>query len=161
MPERWFLKVDGIPGESTDDRHRNEIDVTSWSFGVTNAAPGRGGGGGTGTGRPAFDELHVDARINSATPLLFKACASGQHIRTAVLTGERVTGAAGSEFLTYALEDVTIRGVEHADTVDAAPTDRVALGYGRIRISYRPQNPDGSLGAAVTAGWDVRANHSL
>jgi type VI secretion system secreted protein Hcp len=160
MAERWFLKLDGIAGESTDERHRGEIDVTAWSFGVSHPGSGPAGAGAGRGGRPVFDELHVEAPLSIATPPLFAACASGRHLRTAVLTGAR-GGAPRLEFVTYSLEDVLVVAVHHGDTVEGVPTDAVALGFKRIRISYRPQLPDGAAGAAVTAGWDVVANSSL
>jgi type VI secretion system secreted protein Hcp len=159
MAERWFLKLDGIAGSSTDDRHRGELDVTAWSFAVTNNPAGPAGTGSS-SGRPVFDRLHVTAPLSAASPPLFAACASGRHLRTAVLTGVRAD-ASRLEFLTYSLEDVLVAGVEHGDTAEGAPSDRFALSFGRIRISYRPQQPDGSAGTAVAAGWDVVANHSL
>ena len=159
MAERWFLKVDGIPGESTDDRHRGEIDVTAWSFGVTHPAAGAVGAG-AGAAKASFGDLQVEAPLNATTPLLFRACASGQHVRTAVLTGVRV-GAGQPDFVTYSLEDVTVSSVGHGDGADGVPTDRVALRYGTVRISYVPQRPDGSPGATVAAGWDVIANRPL
>ena len=160
MAERWFLKLDGMAGESTDDRHRGEIDVTAWSFAVSHPAAGPAGGGGGRSGRPVFDELHVEAPLSVATPPLFAACASGRHLRTAVLSGVRLAGES-QEFSTCSLEDVSVVAARHGDTVDGVPTDAVALAFKRIRISYRPQQPDGAAGAAVTAGWDVVANQSL
>src|SRR5215207_5785518 len=104
MAERWFLKVDGIPGESTDERHRGEIDVTAWSFGVARATTGPSGAGG-GAAKATFGDLQIEAPLNAATPLLFRACASGQRLRTAVLTGVRA-GPGERDFVTYSLEDV-------------------------------------------------------
>ena len=31
----YFLKIDGIDGESKDDKHKDEIDIESWSWGET------------------------------------------------------------------------------------------------------------------------------
>jgi type VI secretion system secreted protein Hcp len=107
-----------------------------------------------------FDELHVEAPFSVATPPSFAARASGRHLRTAVLSGVRV-GGARQELVTSAREDVLVAAVRHGDAVDGTPSDRVALACRRIRISYRPQQPGGSVGAAVTAGWDVGANSSL
>ena len=89
--KRGFLKLDGIVGESTDDRHRGEVDVAAWSFGVTH--PATVTGTGVGSGRPVFDELHDEAPVSAGTPPLFAACASGRRLRTAVLTGVGVGGA--------------------------------------------------------------------
>ena len=161
MAERWFLKVDGIPGESTDDRHRNEIEVVAWSFGLSTTVSRPGTGTGAGTGRPTFEDLLVEATVSTATPLLFRACAAGTHIRTAVLAGVRMAGATSVDFLTYSLQDVTVAGSHQADSGTAVPSDHVALRYAKVTVSYQPQSPTGAALPAIVAGWDVRANHAL
>ena len=35
----YFLKFDGIKGESADVKHKDEIDVESWSWGETHPVP--------------------------------------------------------------------------------------------------------------------------
>ena len=80
-----FLKLDGIEGESRDARHAKEIDVTSWSLGVTNAGSGHGGGGGGGgggAGRATFTDLSVSKLVDRASPALMLAVASGRHVRS-------------------------------------------------------------------------------
>jgi type VI secretion system secreted protein Hcp len=161
MAERWFLKIDGIPGESTDERHRNEIEVLSWSFGLSTTVSRPGTGTGAGTGRPTFEDLQVEATVSAATPLLFKACAAGTHVRTAVLAGVRAAGANPLEFLTISLQDVLVTSAHQADSEAGVPTDHVALRYAKVTVSYQPQSPTGAALPAVVAGWDVRANHAL
>ena len=86
MAERWFLKIDGIDGESTDAAHKDEIDVESWSWGVgrerdRGRAPASGG-----RGKAAFQDIHFVARISKASPKLFLACAAGTHHKGPPLT---------------------------------------------------------------------------
>ena len=98
MAERWFLKIDGVPGESTDVAHKDEIDVLAWSWGLAQAGPGPGGGsgGGGGAGKAEFEDFHFVARISQASPRLFLAAAAGTHIKSAALTGVRDCRQAGS-----------------------------------------------------------------
>ena len=79
-----FLKIDGIKGESTDDKHKDEIDVISWSFGETNSGTAHTGGGG-GAGRVNMKDFKFTMRTNKASPKLFQACANGKHINKVVL----------------------------------------------------------------------------
>ena len=45
----YFLKIDGVPGESQDHKHKDEIQVLSFSFGESQAGTmAFGGGGGAG-----------------------------------------------------------------------------------------------------------------
>jgi type VI secretion system secreted protein Hcp len=88
-----FLKIDGIDGESQDDRHAREIDVLSFSWGESNAGAAAHGGGG-GAGKVSMQDFHFTMRLNRASPLLARACATGQHIKSAVLTCRKPGAAA-------------------------------------------------------------------
>jgi type VI secretion system secreted protein Hcp len=137
MPEQWFLKVDGIAGESTAARHAKEIDVESWSFGASAGLPGAGSG--AGSGRPTLDPFVVETRMSVATPALLRACVTGTHIRGATLTGTR-SGGRGMDVVTYAM----------SDTAAGAPFDRFTLGFRTLTITYRPQAPNGAAGPAIS-----------
>ena len=85
-----FLKIDGIPGESADKVHKDEIDLVAFSWGETNTGQATTGGGGAG--RSVAQDFHFVHHVDKATPLLFFACASGQHIKTAILTCRKAGG---------------------------------------------------------------------
>ena len=157
MAADYFLRIDGIPGESTDAKHKGEIDVESFAWGETQPAPPASGSGG-GAGKVAMQPLRFTARTSSASPMLLLACAMGQHIKSAVLSGRR--GVKAGEFLTFSLSDVLVTSYETA-AADDAPVDAVALSFGRIVVEYRAQKADGTLGAAVKAGWDAKANKKV
>ena len=91
----YFLKVEGIDGESTDDKHKGEIDLESWSWGETNSGSFAAGGGG-GAGKVVMQDLHVVSKMSKASPNLMIACATGQHIKKAVLTSRKARRAAGA-----------------------------------------------------------------
>jgi type VI secretion system secreted protein Hcp len=157
----YFLKFDGIKGESTDAKHKDEVDVESWSWGETLVTSGGSGGGG-GAGRVQVQDFHFVMTLNRASPALMKACATGQHIKSATLTARRA-GKAQQEFLTFKLSDVLVSSYQTggSEQTNHLPFDSVALNFAKIEVAYRPQNPDGSLGTAVTFGFDVKANKSF
>lgn len=103
--------------------------------------------------------LHGTARMSIASPRLLVACASGDHFRNAVLSGQ---GPAG-DFLKIALDDVLVTAYATAGSEAASPSpvDSFALAFSKIRVEYRPQKPDGSLGPPAKAGWDVKASRKL
>ena len=65
----YFLKIDGIPGESTDSKHKNEIDIESWAWGQTNSGSHAYGGGG-GAGKVAMQDFNFTMKVNKASPEL-------------------------------------------------------------------------------------------
>jgi type VI secretion system secreted protein Hcp len=71
-----FAKLGDIKGESFDDKHKDEIEILSWSWGVTSTASAVKAGG-AGAGRPSFQDLSLTHKIDKASPLLLKACATG------------------------------------------------------------------------------------
>jgi type VI secretion system secreted protein Hcp len=160
MPTDYFMKIDTVPGDSTDSKHKNEIEVVSWSWGLTN--PGAGGvGGGGGAGKAEIQDLHFTARTSKASPVLFINCAKGVHHKTAVLTA-RKPGASPHEYLVVTLSDAQISSYQVAGNEnDDLPLDQVSLVFGKIQVSYIPQTPDGKIGTPITRGWNVNKNTSF
>ena len=157
----YFLKIEGIPGESTDAKHKAEIDVESWSWGETNAGTHVGGGGG-GAGKVIMQDFHFVMKVNKASPKLFLACASGQHIPKAVLVC-RKAGTEQQEFLTITMTDLLVSSYQTGGSAGSSvvPTDQISLNFSKIEWEYKEQKPDGSLGGGVKAGWDQKANKKV
>jgi len=150
----YFLKIDGIPGESTDKKHAGEIAVESFSWGATQSGTGGAGGGG-GAGKVQIQELYVTASSSKAGPPLFLACATGTHVKSAVLSARKGSSKQPGDFLTFSLSDVLVRSYQIAGSDTEPPRDSVALSFGRIEIEYKEQKADGSFGASTKAGWDA------
>jgi type VI secretion system secreted protein Hcp len=157
MAVDYFLKVDEIAGESADAKHKGEIDVLGFNFGVSSETASSGGGGG-GAGKAVLDDLVVLAPTSKASPLLWLACASGQHLKTAVLTCRRTAVKTQVDFLKITLTEVTITSYEADGAEEERPLDQVALNYGKIELAYTPVDSTGKPQPAVRAGWDVAKN---
>jgi type VI secretion system secreted protein Hcp len=157
----YFIKLDGIKGESADAKHKDEIDVESWSFGETNTAGSSGGGGGGGAGKVSMQDFHFTMHLNRASPALMKACATGQHIKEATLSARRA-GKGQQEYLTFKFRDVLVSSFQSTGTEElAAPTDSVSLAFAKIEVEYKPQKSDGSLGSPVAFRYDLKANKTF
>ena len=162
MAVDMFLKIDGIPGESTDAKFQKEIVLESFSWGETNAAAHSAAGGG-GAGKVSMQDFHFTARVSIASPKLMLACASGQHIKDAVMNvrraGEQKEGNAA--FLTYSFQGVVITSVQEAGDTADIPLDSVSFAFQKIDVMYKPQTPAGGVGEAVDFAWDLAANKKI
>jgi len=159
MPSNYFLKIDGIPGESLDAKHKDEIEVLSWSWGESQPAPVSAGGGAAG-GKVAMGDLQVTTQTSRASPQLLLACAAGKHLKSAVLTG-RKAGRGQAEYLTFSLSDVLVSGYQTGASEAEAPLDSIALSFSKIEVSYKQQKADGSLAPAIRVGWDRTTNKAF
>ena len=155
----YFLKIDGIQGESKADKHKNEIDIDSFSWSMSQSGTFAAGGGG-GAGKASAGDFHFTMAVNKASPALFLACAQGDHIKNAILTC-RKAGKEQQEFLVYKLTDVLVSSYRVFGGTDAEPTDQLAFNFAQINVEYRPQRADGKLDPAVKAGWDVKQNKTI
>jgi type VI secretion system secreted protein Hcp len=157
----YFLKIDGIPGESQDTKHNGEIEVGTWSWGETATVPTSPGAGGA-AGKVTIQPFTFTSRVSKASPLLMLACASGRHIKNAVLTARRGSKAQ-AEFLTIALEDVLVSSYQTGSGgEDGGPlVDSISLNFRTIRVEYRETKPDGTVGTPVIFAWDAQRNAGL
>src|SRR5436190_7693794 len=128
----YLLEIDGIKGESSDQKHKDTIEIESFSWGVSQTGAHSSGGGG-GAGKASFQDLHFTTRVSKASPLLFKRCATGQHIQKATLF-VRKAGGQQQDYMTITLTDVLVSSyrVGPDEDFDSVPTDQVSLNFAKI-----------------------------
>ena len=157
MASDIFAKIGDIKGESPDDKHKGEIELLSWSWGVTQSGTMAHGGGG-GEGKANFNDFNFTHHIDKASPVLMKACATGEHIKEATIT-VRKAGKGQQEFLIIKMNDIIITGVAPSGAGDGAATaEHVALQFAKVDLEYKPQKADGSLDAGVHFKYDIKGN---
>jgi type VI secretion system secreted protein Hcp len=156
----YFLKIDGIEGDSTDAQHKGEIDLDSWSWGETQPHSAASGSGG-GAGKVTMSDFSFTTRLSKASPKLFLACGEGSHIKAAWLTARRAAGKASDYFLKWTFSDLLVSSYQTGAAAENAPIDQVSFNFAKIEVEYKEQKADGSFGAAFKAGWDIKANKKI
>lgn len=154
-----FLKLDGIQGESKDKTHTNEIQIESVSWGASNATS-FGYGEGGGVGKAQLTDISLTKKVDESSQKLLKACWTGDHIKTAVLTF-RKAGKEQQEFLKVTLSEVMVSSVTFGDNAGGdLPQETVSLSFAKFEIEYRGQKADGGLKAGSPVSWDVKQNEA-
>ena len=158
MAVDYFLKLDGIDGESQDAKHKGEIDLESWSWGETQQGTGSFGGGG-GAGKVAMQDFHFVMKVNKASPKLLLACAGGDHIKQGILTC-RKAGKDQQEYMKVTMSDLLVASFQTggAGSSTDIPVDQISLNFSKIEYEYKAQKADGTLDGAVKVGWDLKTN---
>ena len=141
-----FLKMGDVKGESRNRKHKDEIDVLSFSLGVTRANEGS---------QPRIKDFQIVKHIDAASPKLFDLACEGEVVRdaTLVLSKPGARPAQDLEFYRIILENVVVTSIEPAGAAagDTLPMEQVSLGFDSMRIEYKPQKADGSLDAAIVS----------
>ncbi|MDQ3349287.1 MAG: type VI secretion system tube protein Hcp [Acidobacteriota bacterium] len=150
-----FLKVDGITGESTDDKHRGEIDVLSWSWGES-----------TGTARTSrgplaaacIQDMSLTKYIDSSSPALIMNAMSGEVVPTAVLV-VRKSGETQFDFLRITMKNVSVTAFQTGGSGgEDRITENVVLHFESMQGQYHKQRADGTADAPIT--WNISAANS-
>lgn len=155
----YFLKIDGIRGESQDRQHKDEIELQSFAWGNSNA-DSQGGASGTASGKVTFQDFQFAAPASKAGPQLMLHCATSQLIKRAVMTGRKEGGRAPLEYLKITLEDVLVASyLSSGSSGDGgAPIDTASLKFGKIEVEYREMRADGKIGDTVRVSFDIAKN---
>ena len=152
-----FAKIGDIKGESLDSKHKDEVEVLSWSWGMSQSGS-IGPGGGGGAGKVKFNDLSFVHRVDKASPVLMRACATGAHLKDATIT-MRKAGKDQLEYLVIKMHDVLITGVQpSASPEGAALAEQVAIQFAKVDLEYKPQKADGSLDAGIHFKYDINNN---
>jgi type VI secretion system secreted protein Hcp len=151
-----FLKLTNIKGESTDSKHKDEIEVLSWSLGASQTGAGHYGTG-SGAGKVEFQDLHVTKHVDHATPSLLQHLTTGKHIDEGLLTCRKAGGTA-LEYLKFKMEQClvssqTFGGGQGSDQV----TESITLNFRKFTQTYTPQDPKGTAKPSTDFTWDIAA----
>jgi type VI secretion system secreted protein Hcp len=151
----YFLKIDGIEGESQDSKHKNEIQVLSFHFGGTNPCS-IGVGTGHNPSKVHMEDVHFEMPVNKASPKLLLACANGEHIKTALLTC-RKAGKEQQEYLKFKFEDLFVSSynISGKPGADNLPTDTFSLNFGKFSVDYKTQDAKGMLSGGAKIDYDL------
>lgn len=143
MAVDFFLKLDGIKGESKDSKHKDEIDVLAWSWGLTNSGTAHLGGG-AGSGKANVQDITFTKYVDLSSPVLARLCAGGKHIKS----GNLICRKAGDKPLEYMKIDLTDILVSSYSTGGSGSDDRIvesiSLNFAKVEFKYFSQKHDGS-----------------
>jgi type VI secretion system Hcp family effector len=159
MPADVFLQIEGIPGESTDEKHKDWIEILSYSHGVSQSGAGsRSSGGAATSGRCNHQDFSVVKTLDKASPELSLYCCNGKHIKKMTLQLCRATGDK-QPYMDYLFEDVIISSVSIGGGGGGIPTESVTFNYGKLNWVYvETDHETGKKKGQVKKWWDLINN---
>ena len=160
MAVDMFLKLDGVKGESVDSTHKGQIDILSWSWGMSQSGTMHLAAGG-GAGKVAIQDISVVKYVDRASPTIMKMCATGEHFKTAELIVRKAGGKKPIEYIVIKLKAVMVTAVSTGGSGgEDRLTESITLNFAEFNYEYTPQKGDGSADAKVPMGWKIAENTS-
>jgi type VI secretion system secreted protein Hcp len=143
--EDFYLTIPGVTGDVVASGHEGTIQVTSFSEAFSAAS---------GNDRAACHDLKILKVLDSTSPKLAMAVATGVRYPAATLQAVSA-GKDQVNFLTFTLNNVLVSSISFGgDSDTSARTETVTLHPASVKISYRPQRADGTLGTPIESMVD-------
>jgi type VI secretion system secreted protein Hcp len=148
-----FLAIDGIPGDSTDAQHKNQISIESFAFLAKRPSTRT-------VGAVRFSGLRLDKVYDVSSPRILSAATSGRHLKSATVTFSTSSDAGGTNVLTYKLSDVAVSSYEQGGAnPDTKPLgsleEEIGLSPARVQVTEKTFKSNGDPGPPVTSSWQV------
>jgi type VI secretion system secreted protein Hcp len=164
MAVDMFLKIEGVDGESTDDKHKKEVEVLSFSWGIAQQRSASASSAGSLSAQRAdFHDFSIVKAIDIASPKLALACADGTHLKSIRLEICRA-GGDKQPYMEYKFTDVLVTGFRPGGSghSESLPLEEVSFAYGKAEWAYTKTDVVGGKGAGKSpAGWDLKANKKV
>jgi type VI secretion system secreted protein Hcp len=160
MAVDMFIKIKDLPGESKDAKHKDEIDVLAWSWGLSQSAAGHMGGG-AGSGKVNVQDLSFTKYIDKSSPNLMLYCCNGKHLADAKLT-VRKAGENPLEYLTITMTDCLVSSISTGGSGgEDRLTENVTLHFSQVKVAYAEQDNKGGKVNPQETGWNISQNTKL
>lgn len=155
MAVDYYLKLDGIQGESKDEKHKNEIQILSWSWGASQVSS-VSGTGGSGAGKADLSDFTIMTNFDKATPKFFKSITQGAHIKTGTMFATK-SGANGKPYLKVDFKELFVSNLQISASSEI-PTVSVSFTYNDIKIDYSTQDEKGVLTSTGAIAYNLKEN---
>jgi len=154
----YFLKIEGIEGESVADGHKGEIDVESFEWGESRRLylnPGD-----QRNSPLEVKNFHFTTFASKASTKFLNACATVQKFEKATFT-LRKAGGKQEEYMKFTFYDVRVASYDiggpatetsrhekigHEKHENPVPLESIVLNFAEIEVEYREQKSPGNLG---------------
>lgn len=153
-----FLTIEGVDSQSSRKGFESEIEITSFSWGVSNPTSVMYGEG-SGSGKASLTGFNVTKKTDMSSPQLFQACCLGKHFPSAKVTLHKAAGEEAVDYLKLEFEDVFVNDLQWAGTSgvgDDVPEESLSITFGKVMMTYTTQKPDGTKDKNIVASYSPK-----
>jgi type VI secretion system secreted protein Hcp len=155
MAVDYFLKLDGVEGESSDANFKNQIQLMSWSWGASQTSS-VAGTGGSGAGKADLSDFSLMTYFDKSTPKFFKSIGLGTHIATGTLSAVK-SGAQGKPYLKVDFAEIFVTSLQMSGSSEV-PTVSISFTYNEIKIDYSVQDEKGNTKSTGPVTYNTKEN---
>lgn len=155
-----YLQIEGIKGESKDERHKDWIECESvhWGLNQPGSTVASTGGGHT-IGRTEMDDITLSKLADLSSPILAQHCAMGKTIPKARFEFMRADGNGKPiKYFEIEVSNVLIAAMHPSIEIGGLLREQISLKFSKVNWKYTQQMTGGGAGGSTVGGWDLAAN---
>jgi type VI secretion system secreted protein Hcp len=156
MAVDYYLKLDGIEGESVNAKFKNQIQLLSWNWGASQLSSVEATGG-SGAGKVNLSDFCASTWFDKATPKFFKNICAGTHFKTGTLSAVKAGAKDSKPYLTVEMGELFVTGLS-VNATEEIPTVNLSFSYNDISVEYGLQNGDGSITSTGAISYSLKEN---
>jgi type VI secretion system secreted protein Hcp len=137
--------------------HKGDIQIDSFALAAQAPGGAAGHGSGAGAGKATIQSFTITKPLDSASPLLFQAAASGRSLKLATLYFDHKLKGKQQDYLEFKMSNVLISGVSDGQTAGGKPTEQVSFTFQKITETFLGSNGK----VSETVGVNVSANSKI
>jgi type VI secretion system secreted protein Hcp len=153
----YFLKIDGVPGESVAGLAKDAIQVKEFSWGAETTVAFASGG--TSAGKAAFKEFTIKKNVDSTSPVLLQKLGQGAALPAIELAVRHASATPQPFYMRYCMQPVLIVSQEHAASGDDGSIEEtVVFKFAAGSQTFGRQNVSGQVTSSVIGSWNTLTN---
>ncbi|MDR2754310.1 MAG: type VI secretion system tube protein Hcp [Planctomycetaceae bacterium] len=154
--QSMFLKIDGISGECTLEKYKNQIEIYSFSLGFSQPTSAlRSSEGGGTVARPHCSDISFSKRYDISSPSICQVLWAGKTIKEVVLTLCRSDDKSSMiEYMKITMSNVVISNYNISGGGDL-PGETFSMNYSKIAFDYKQQKEEGGSNGTAASSYDL------
>lgn len=156
MASDVMLQLEGVDGDSKRQGFEKQIEVSSWSWGMSQSSSVHTAAGG-GQGKVSVQDLSFTASMSKAGATLAQFCTIGKHIAKGKLTCLKADNEKGLAYFTAELTDIIITSYSTGGSGEF-PTEHFTIQFAQFKNKFTEQTEKGGTGGNKEYGYNMPEN---
>ena len=151
-----FMFIDGVPGDSEDQDHRDWIDVLSVQESMTRTVDLDGR-----LGVAKLLDTAINKELDRTSPVLRQELTSGRPIPEVIISVTTSVNGLRVEYFRLTYKGVLLTSISMQGDGAVPLAEDLSFTFSSVEWTYTQYDKNGVPGATITTGWDVVNNRPL
>ncbi len=153
-----LMKVKDVPGTSMMNGYAAQIELMSYSHGISMQVTGDVSNSERTSGKPRHQDFHLTKYMDQASPTLYQKLCQGADLGAVIITVGRNDNGNVIPLIVYTFGQAMLSSMSVGGGGGDKPVESLSINYGSIQWAYQAQKETGGKGGTASTSWNVADN---